>query len=375
MSTDSRKKKRPESKGAPPGFAMPKASAGGPGGAGAPAGGAKAGGDDPKRENYKGGLFDQIDVPAAASLLGCALLFLLILVGVRSVDYSSLEKPSLEDLPDRVAKILMPLKPPGKAKPQAPVAGARAQGNTKVTGGAGTDATAASRIERSRKTVSEQIVKVQERITKAAVLSILSGKGPGAAGAPVGRRPKGLGFSDWGDMDSKLGKLEGLTKFDAKKGLNNVEGSAPETTREGPAAATAGIDKIVKGFQNAKMSAASKMGVAELEKPALLEGAAKYNGNRNLADIAAFISKKQAAVSMMYEEKLKVNPTLEGKITVRMVIEEDGTVSSADVLRGETTLDDTDFQSDLLRRIRRWVFPPSTGGPVEMKSPFIFKPV
>jgi hypothetical protein len=189
----------------------------------------------PKRESYKGGLFDQIDVPAAASLLGCALLFLLALVGVRSIDYSSLNKPSLENLPDRVAKILMPLKPRGKAaeKPKAPQGGAaRGTGNTKATQGAEADASAASRIERSRRTVSEQIVKVQERITKAAVLSILSGKGPGAAGAPVGRRPKGQGFSDWGDMDSKLGKLEGLTKFDANKGSNNQDGSAPERTRD-----------------------------------------------------------------------------------------------------------------------------------------------
>jgi protein TonB len=327
-----------------------------------------------KRENYRGGLFDQIDVPAAASLLGCALLFLLALVGVRSIDYSSLNKPSLEDLPDRVAKIIMPLKPSGKAAEKPKAAASPRRGNANGTSAAGADAGAAGRIERSRRTVSEQIVKVQERITRAGVLSILSGKGPGAAGAAVGRRPKGMGFTDWGDMDSKLGKLEGLTKFDAKKGSSNQDGSVPEATREGPAAATAGIDKLVKGFQNAKMGALTKMGVTELEKPALIEGSTKYNGNRNVSEIAAFISKKQAAIGMMYEERLKVNPTLEGKITVVMVIEEDGTVSSADVMRSETTLDDSDFQSDLLRRIKHWVFPPSTGGAVEMKSPFIFKP-
>src|SRR6185503_19855272 len=104
----------------------------------APAGGPPRG----KKENYKGGLFDQIDLPAAASLLGCALLFLLALVGVRSVDYSSLNKPSLEDLPDRVAKILMPLKLPGKAAPKPKAPSAR-PGNAKATPSAGTDATAA----------------------------------------------------------------------------------------------------------------------------------------------------------------------------------------------------------------------------------------
>ena len=79
-------------------------------------------------------------------------------------------------------------------------------------------------------------------------------------------------------------------------------------------------------------------------------------------------------VSMLYEERLKINPALQGKLTVVLVIEEDGTVSSATVLRSETTLEDPDFQGELLRRIKRWIFPPSTGGPVEMKSPFLFRP-
>ena len=329
------------------------------------------------KENYRGGLFDQIDIPAVASLLGCALIFVLLLVGVKSLDYSSLNKPSLEDLPDRVAKILMPLKPPGKTgkKPKAAaLQGAdKAKKSPSASSSPADHADARARIERSRKTVDERIGKIQERVTKAAVLSILSGKGPGTRGTAVGRKPAGGGFADWGDLDANLGKLEGLTKFDAKKGSVNQDG-APPGTRDGPAAATSGIDKLVKGFQNAKVSALAKIGVAELERPALLEGSSKYTGNRSLADIAAFIYKKQASVSMLYEERLKSNPALEGKVTVVLVIEEDGAVSSATTLKNETTLDDSDFIADLLRRVRRWIFPPSSGGPVEMKSPFIFKP-
>jgi TonB family protein len=267
------------------------------------------------KKGYRGGFFDQIDVPAVTSFLACALLFVLVLVGVKSVDYSSLEKTALEDLPARVAKILMP---------------------------------------------------------QAAVLSILSGTGPATQGRAVGRAPKGGGFSDWGNLDQKLGKLEGLTKFDAKTGDANRDGIAPDPSRDAPQAEASGIDKLVKGFQNAKRSALTKIGTMEVEKPELVES--KYTGARNLQDIATFINKKQAMVSMLYEERLRVNPSLQGKITVVLVIEEDGTVSSAGVLRSETTLEDADFQNELLRRIKRWIFPPSTGGPVEMKSPFVFRP-
>ena len=86
------------------------------------------------------------------------------------------------------------------------------------------------------------------------------------------------------------------------------------------------------------------------------------------------INKKQSLVTMMYEDRLKINPALEGKVTVIIEIEEDGTVSSATAVKSETTLDDSDFIGELLRKIKKWIFPPSTGGPVQMKSPFIFRP-
>ncbi len=322
---------------------------------------------------YKGGLFDQVDVPAITSFTICLLIFILLLVGVRSIDYSSLNNSSLEELSDRVSKIIMPLKPLNKPAVIARALGKSSEKNRSASALKG-DASASARIGRSRKTVTEQIGQVQERITKAAVLSILSGKGPGAAGRVVGRQHKEVGFGGFGDLESKLGNMEGLTKFDGKKGDFNRDGKAPETSRGEAIGATSGIDKIVKGFQNAKKSTLQKMGVAEFEKPELLERGNKYTGKRSPQEVAAFINNKQSVVTMLYEERLKVNPAMEGKVTVVLVIEEDGTVSSATPLGNASTLDDPEFVSDLLRRIKRWVFPPSSGGPVQMKSPFIFRP-
>jgi TonB family protein len=328
---------------------------------------------DESQRGYKGGIFDYVDVPAITSFAACLLLFILLLVGIRSLDYSSLNKPSLEDLSDRVSKIIMPLKPPGPApvKPEAPKAGT-GQPRRQAVASAG-DASALGRIERSRRTVTEQIGQVQERITKAAVLSILSGKGPGTVGKSVGRAAKaGDKFAGWGDLDSKLGSIEGLTKFDGKKGDFNREGAPPAQTK-GEAVASQ-LENMVKGFENAKSGALTKIGVADAGKPEQMDRSAKFTGNRSPSDVAAFINKKQSMVSMLYEERLKSNPALEGKVTVVMVIEEDGTVSTASILRSETTLDDPDFTAELLRRIKRWIFPPSSGGPVEMKSPFLFRP-
>jgi TonB family protein len=334
-----------------------------------------------KREagsGYRGGMFDQIDVPAVTSFAACLLLFIMALVGIRSVDYSQLDKPSLEQISERVAKIIMPLKPPGKPapKPEAVPGGGERRSRGPAGSGKG-DASALARIERSRATVTQQITRVQERITKAAVLSILSGKGPGAGGKAVGRAPGGKGggdrFAGFGDLDSRLGSIEGLTKYDGKKGNFNREGSSPARTKDEADAQSSGLD-VVKGFAAAKSNIGKKMGVANLEAPVATDRSAKFTGTRSPSDVAAFIARKQATVSLLYEERLKSNPALEGKITVLIVIEEDGTVSSASVLASETSLDDPDFTEELLRRIKRWIFPPSTGGPVEMKSPFVFRP-
>ncbi len=331
-----------------------------------------------RNPGYKGGMFDNIDVPAITSFVACLMLFMMVLVGIRNVDYSKLEKPTLEDLSDRVSKIIMPLKPPGKAIPK-PTAPKGSTGQARPAPGAGKgEASALARIERSRATVTQQITQVQERITKAAVLSILSGKGPGAIGRTVGKAGPGGGhdrFAGFGDLDARLGSIEGLTKFDGKKGDFNREGSPKGTVMKGEAVgSTSGIENMVHGFQNAKSAVGGKIGVTDTERPTATDKSAKFTGNRSPGEVAAFISKKQSMVSMLYEERLKSNPALEGKVSVLIVIEEDGTVSNVSILRSETTLDDPDFTAELLRRIKRWIFPPSSGGPVEMKSPFIFKP-
>lgn len=341
---------------------------------------APAPGKAPSREeatgkpgSYRGGMFDHLDVPAVTSFLVCSVLFVLAVLGVKSVDYSSLDKRTLDEVPERIARIIMPLKPPGAAIPKAAPRKSEGRGAAKdPAAGAAGAASAAARIERSRRTVTEQVAETRDRVTKAAVLSILSGKGPATRGASAGgarARSRGSRLVDFAGLDGDLANLEGLTKFDSKSDFNNRDG-----TRDDADEARAGIDKMVKGFQNAKVGALAKIGVMEFDKPELLERNSKYTGDRSMADVGAFISKKQHMVTMLYEERLKVDPTLEGKITVVLVIEQDGTVSSAVVLRSETTLNDPDFQAELLRRIKRWVFPPSTGGPVEMKSPFVFKP-
>jgi hypothetical protein len=149
--------------------------------------------------------------------------------------------------------------------------------------------------------------------------------------------------------------LEGLTRFgDAPKSRADLS-DEPEF---------AGVDKPLKGFDNAKRGALAKIGSAELDKPERLDKGRRYANARNVQELHAVISRRQSAVRLLYEERLRTRPNLEGKVTLMLVIE----------LQGETTLDDADLLHEIVRTVRRWVFPAFTGGAVELKTPFVLKP-
>ncbi len=308
------------------------------------------------------------DIPYLVSWAVCAAVFVVFAVWVKSVDYSSLSRQvDLQKLSPRVLKIILPPKP--KSAPAAPKS-ASATAKSRTPDRPGSE-NLAERINRARQSVQENVQQAQERVTKAAVLSILTGKGPKKPGRESSGKLKKAGFGDWDDLNKKLEGLEGLTRYDAKKGSQNREGLPATKGGEG---AGATITDLVKGFENAKMGTLKKIGDLKVEKPEILTSG-HQGGNRDQAQMSAFINQKQASVSMLYEERLKINPALEGKVTVIIVIEADGRVSTVRIVPGETTLKDPVFHNSLIGRIRNWVFPPTKGGAVEIKSPFVFRPV
>jgi pSer/pThr/pTyr-binding forkhead associated (FHA) protein len=77
-----------------------------------------------------------------------------------------------------------------------------------------------------------------------------------------------------------------------------------------------------------------------------------------------------------YEKELTRNPGLFGKVATQFTISAEGTVQSAEVVKGgdSTTLDNAEVQRCITSKIRTWVFPkPKGGGVVIVKYPFIFK--
>ena len=314
--------------------------------------------------NYRGGLFDQIDVPALVSLVLSCLGFLLLALWLRpSHEESAQPEQKLEALSERMARILMPLKPPGPPPKTRSATAARPRATPPSEAGRG----AQGRIQRSRQRLDDHLRETGERVSRTAVLSILSSKRAG--GSNRGRRGTGSSALGFGNLENRLSSLDGLTRYE-ERGSGTAGGASGD-----PGPATADANPLFNKFATARRGAAAKIGSLEFERPQLLGGGAKQAGGRQLQSLSTFISRNQTAIRLLYEERLKINPALEGKVTVVLVIEENGRVSSARVAPEETTLRDAEFQEEILRRMRRWIFPAFRGGAVELKSPFVFKPL
>ena len=88
------------------------------------------------------------------------------------------------------------------------------------------------------------------------------------------------------------------------------------------------------------------------------------------AEIEKVIRARQGLIRACYQRQLNRNRGLSGKITVSFRIQSNGSVSSARVVGGQSTLRDRSVQSCVVRQIGKLKFPAKGGGTVNF--PFIF---
>ncbi len=88
--------------------------------------------------------------------------------------------------------------------------------------------------------------------------------------------------------------------------------------------------------------------------------------------IMKVIKRHQNEIKFCYEKELQQNAKLAGKVAVAWTIDPAGSVSEAAV--SESSIGNTNVESCIVERIRRWKFPePSGGGIVNVTFPWIFK--
>jgi len=79
-----------------------------------------------------------------------------------------------------------------------------------------------------------------------------------------------------------------------------------------------------------------------------------------------------AGIQYCYDQELKADPGLKGKLVVSITVGPTGKVLAAQVV--EDTLRNADAKACVLSQIQGWSFPAIEAGEVTFKTPFVFTP-
>jgi hypothetical protein len=103
-------------------------------------------------------------------------------------------------------------------------------------------------------------------------------------------------------------------------------------------------------------------------------GPAQVLGSIDRELVRKVIQEHAAQIRYCYEQQLAVNPRLQGKVTVKWIINADGSASAPEIERGSTSLDDSRVHECMMARIVSWQFPkPKGGGTAVITYPWILR--
>ena len=103
-------------------------------------------------------------------------------------------------------------------------------------------------------------------------------------------------------------------------------------------------------------------------------GPATVMGSIDKELVRKVIQDHAAQIRYCYEQQLAVNPRLQGKVSIKWIIQGDGSATSAQVDGGATTLEDAKVHECMMSRIQSWTFPkPKGGGIAVITYPWILR--
>jgi len=168
------------------------------------------------------------------------------------------------------------------------------------------------------------------------------------------------GIADIGSINISKGT------FATKKGE-----SSELISRKGSRTTDVGIEKQNIG-QTAVTQVASVASVNITSQPPEITGESSSHSDRSQATIQRYVNRYAQRLKRVFEDWLKRDPALNGRLTVKFMILPSGAVSNASILK--STTNNSEFDETILRHIRSWQFPAvPDGGPVEVVYPFAFE--
>jgi outer membrane biosynthesis protein TonB len=270
---------------------------------------------------------------------------------------------TLEEIPDRYAKLLIPERvpeppPPPPEKTAAPAETAKAPEEEKKPQGEEKKRASAEQ-EAARK--AARAAAVAKAVQSKGMLKVLGSLGPGTGGGAVADVfGTGGGIGDVATALSGAGGVAVAT--DPGAGGGRKGGGQGGAASIGDLA-TSGGGKVGLGAKSeVRVSGSVATEAAEIDSAEIDQG-----------KLGAFVRARMGLVKACYENALKRNPNLRGKLTIRFTILETGGI--ADITTALNTIGAPDVAACIVNAMRTWRTQFRPSGPVTVEYPFVFSPV
>jgi len=190
---------------------------------------------------------------------------------------------------------------------------------------------------------------------------------------PVAGEGENLGGGLEGEVGELLSSLNegGIRGEGAGSGGGEPDGG--QSARGGRTGGMADINDVVVELGSMRLGSASRKGALKIDRTSEVSGAAQRNTARSPESLREVTLRHVPAIKYCYERSLRQNPSLAGKVVVRITVAPDGTVSDVSVV--SSTLNDEKAEQCILSRIRQWKdFDPiaPSEGSVSFKQTYAF---
>ncbi len=305
----------------------------------------------------RGGWWRTID-RLFASLLLCSLAVhfgLIAAVSGREVN----EDVTLDEIPDRFAKLIIPDKPVRPPKEKQKAAGADTQAKKEVKHEVAKKVAAKKSGPEDAEAAAARHAAMVKAVAQKGLLRMLGADTGGSGGAIEDMLGSGSGT---GDLASALAGAGGVSVAGADSiGAGGHKGGGTGGTADIGALATHGGGHVGLGSKGeTRISASVSASAPEVESSSVDREA-----------VSRYLRTRTRAIQECYERELKLNPKLKGKLSVQVTISTTGRVSDIEV--DEDTLHSDEVLSCIKGRIRFWAFPfkPESDTPVQFSWSFV----
>jgi TonB family protein len=314
-------------------------------------------------QSVRGRLLDRIDPYMAVVLAFSVLLHGGAIAYIYSMDTP--RKPLPEEIPDRFAKQIMQT-PPEPKKVEAPPAETKTGGEEKKEepkkAGGGDNNVKKPPKEPAGGGGGDEEARAKEEADARGVISLIGAQNTGGQGrfndVTDGKNPGG-------DLQAGIDKArrDGQGVATSGRGGSGTRGSATGSVGSGTGPGVAG-PKGTGGGSNVHVGE-DKVGIVESKKP-IVDDAGGLDAESVYRKIK---SQYQGQIQKCYNDALKSNSGLKGRVDVTITIGAGGNVTAVDVSGFDPGVD-----ACIQAAARRWRFDKPPGGSATFQFPFTFRP-